>query len=66
MKEAQKAKILRLLKTNPSVTNYQLNRVCLRYSARIHDLRREDYNIVSSRRGGSEWVFALKEPENVS
>ncbi len=44
-KTNQTAKVLRLLKTRRFVTNIELNRLCFRYGARIHELRREGWNI---------------------
>lgn len=58
-KDTQTAKILRLLKTNTTVPNYELNKVCFRYSARIHDLRREGHNIVATHVKDSQWDFSL-------
>lgn len=37
------ARILKLLKKQRSATNRQLNAITFRFSARIHDLRREGY-----------------------
>lgn len=48
-KESQTSKILKLLKEHKVVTNAQLNKVCFRYSARIHELRKDGYIIVASR-----------------
>lgn len=44
-KETHARKILRTLKSNRYVTNIDLNRIAYRYSARIHELRREGWNI---------------------
>ncbi|WP_427007161.1 helix-turn-helix domain-containing protein [Pseudarthrobacter sp. H2] len=59
-KETQTARILKLLKTNGSATNTQLNRICFRFSARIHDLRSEGWDILSVREKDGLWRFVLK------
>lgn len=41
----QKDRILRLLRTHPSVTNADLNQIAFRYSARIEELRNEGHDI---------------------
>ncbi|MDR6794202.1 hypothetical protein J2X12_003469 [Pseudarthrobacter oxydans] len=56
----QTARILKPLKTNGSATNRELNRICFRFSARIHDLRREGWDILSVREKDGLWVFYLK------
>lgn len=56
----QTARILKLLKTNGSATNRELNRICFRYGARIHDLRREGWEITSVREKDGLWRFVLK------
>jgi hypothetical protein len=43
------ARILKLLKTNGSATNRELNRICFRYSARLYELRREKHVILTER-----------------
>lgn len=65
-KETQTKKILGLLKTKKTVTNYELNQICFRYAARIHDLRSEGYRIVSNHVGGSLWTFVYKGHEDDS
>lgn len=55
----QAGRILKLLKSKPSVTNNELNRICMRYSARIKDLRDEGHNIVSTHVKGPLWEFTL-------
>lgn len=47
-KQTQTARILRLLKSNRFVTNADLNKICFRYSARIHELRDEGWEIEKS------------------
>lgn len=59
-KETQCARILKLLKSKGEATNIELSRVCFRYSARIHDLRREGHSIVSVHDKGSRWRFVYK------
>lgn len=44
-KDTHRQKILKLLKENRHVTNIQLNRIAYRYSARIHELREDDFVI---------------------
>ena len=46
---SQTTKILKLLKEKETVTNAELNRVCFRYGARLHELRRDGYIIVTNR-----------------
>jgi hypothetical protein len=62
-KLTQTAKILKLLKKNGEATNYELYKICLRYSARLHDLRQEGNIITSEHVKGSKWRFVLKEEE---
>lgn len=45
IKNNQTARILRLLKDRRFVTNIDLNKICFRYGARLHDLRKEGYQI---------------------
>jgi len=54
LKETQTAHILRLLKQKGELTNYELNRICFRYAARIHELRKEGHRIVTVREEGSK------------
>lgn len=61
MKESQTSKILKLLKEKGNATNIELNKICYRYGARIHELRQEGYNIISVREKGSIWRFYLGE-----
>jgi len=62
-KDTQTAKILRLLKAHGTVTNIELSRICFRYSARIHELRREGHNITSVHDKGSVWRFVYNEDD---
>ena len=44
---SQTGRILKLLKRKGSVTNVELNKVCFRYAARLHELRREGHDILT-------------------
>lgn len=59
-KESQAARILKLLKANGEATNKELNRICFRYAARIHELRKEGHNILAVHEKDSLWRFILK------
>lgn len=59
-KETQTKRILKLLKAKKTVANYELNKICYRYAARIHELRGDGYRIVSNHVGGSLWTFTYK------
>lgn len=63
-KETQTRKILKLLKMKRVVTNYELSKIAFRYSARIMELRKDGYIIVSSHKGGSLWTFTFKGHED--
>ena len=57
---SQTARILKLLqKRKTGVLNTELNEVCFRYGARIHDLRSEGWVIVSQPESRSLWRFTL-------
>lgn len=58
-KTTQTQKILNLLKDNSYVTNIQLNRICYRYSARIHELRNEGYEIEREYEKPGVWRYWL-------
>ncbi len=58
--ETQTGKILRLLKKHGELTNYELNRICFRYGARLQELRREGHIIVSVHDKDSRWRFIYK------
>lgn len=55
------ARILDLLTKRKlmGVYNYELNRICFRYSARIYDLRKEGYSIVSEQIRSGVWRYTL-------
>lgn len=59
-KESQTTKILRLLKTQGTVSNLELNRICYRYGARIHELRNDGYLIVTKRLSNGLFMFVYK------
>ena len=44
-KTNQTSRILRELRDKRFVTNIDLNKICYRYGARIHELRKEGWNI---------------------
>lgn len=56
VKESQYTKILRKLQTEGKVSNFELFKLTPRYSARIHELRNDGYDIVRSRDVGNIWV----------
>jgi Helix-turn-helix domain len=60
----QTEKILDLLRQG-SATNEQLNNIAYRYSARINDLRRKGFNIISEHIGGSKWRFTLNDQDSL-
>lgn len=63
-KENQASRILRLLRSERTVTNKQLNRICFRYGARIFELRREGWNIQKESLGrGLFQYWLVPEPE---
>lgn len=51
------AKVLRLLKEKRAVRNTELNKICFRYGARIHELRHEGHIIVSVSEGSGLWTY---------
>lgn len=59
-KETQTSRILKLLKEKKVVTNAELNNICFRYSARIHELRKDGYIIVTHRLRGGLNSFVYK------
>ena len=63
---SQAEKIIRLLRIRKSkgVTNIELNNgVCFRYGARIHELRKDGYDIRTKHIKGSKWLFWLEPSE---
>lgn len=63
-RETQTKRILKLLKEKHTVTNFELNKICYRYAARIHELRGDGYRIVSSHVGGALWHYVFKGHED--
>jgi hypothetical protein len=59
-KESQTSRVLRLLKAKGSVSNVDLNKICYRYGARIHELREDGYIIITNRLPGGLYVFIYK------
>lgn len=59
-KLSQTARILNLLKANGEATNAQLNKICYRYGARIHELRAEGFDILSVKEKDGLWRFVYK------
>jgi hypothetical protein len=57
MTKSQSQKILDLLKTQGEATNIELNQICFRYAARIHDLRNRGHNITSMAAKGGVWKY---------
>lgn len=55
--QSQTARILRMFKERGELTNRELNLVCYRYGARIHELRREGHKIISLHEKDSLWRF---------
>ncbi|MDQ0825375.1 hypothetical protein QFZ60_001548 [Arthrobacter sp. B2I5] len=54
------ARILKVLKTEGQATNHQLNKICFRYGARIHELRAEGHDILSVKEKDGLWRFVYK------
>lgn len=64
MYQTQIERILKKLRSKKSVKNYELNKICFRYSARIKDLRDKGYEIETVREGLGIFSFSLiKEPK---
>lgn len=53
VKESHSKQILKLLRTNNKVSNFQLFKITPRYSARIHELRNDGWAIESVRDKGN-------------
>ena len=56
----QTARILKLLKSEGQATNRQLNRICFRYGARIHELRIEGHDILTVREKDGLFRFVYR------
>ncbi len=59
MNSKQTLRVLQKLRSKERVSNKELNRVCLRYGARIFDLRKNGYVIKSINNGLGYWSFQL-------
>lgn len=63
----QCGRIIRILKAKGSVTNAELNRMGIfRYSARIKDLRDEEWNITTNHLREGLWEFVWDDYEAAS
>lgn len=60
-KTSQTQRILRELRDKRFVTNIDLNKICYRYSARIHELRNDGWNIQRSYEKPSVYRYWLVE-----
>ena len=56
----QRAKVLEALKDGPK-TSVELNLICYRYSARIHELRKHGHKIIGTPSGGL-FTYELETP----
>lgn len=66
-KLSQTERILRLLRRRGTfgASNRELNTICFRYGARIHELRRDHYVIRTMRDSAGQYRFILEgEPES--
>lgn len=65
----QKQRILHLLTEKDRVSNVELNRICFRYGARIMELRRAGFDIVSERdkvsKRGLWWTRLITPPDEI-
>lgn len=68
IKQSLADRIYELLKRKGKygATNKELNRICLRYSARIHELRQSGLHIVSKAMKSGEYRFYLIGEEGVA
>lgn len=66
-KDTQQKRILRLLKQRPYVTNLDLNDICFRYTARIHELRNDGWNIqwASTDKRGVNKYWLIREADEI-
>lgn len=53
----QTGRILKLLQEKDSVTNVELNRIAFRYSARLHNLRKEGHDILTVQESKGKWRY---------
>lgn len=64
----QTEKILALLKANGRASNYELNEtVCMRYGARIHELRKQGHRIRTEhdKTDDTKWWFVLEQDKEL-
>lgn len=54
-------KVLARLEAGPT-TNLELNDLCFRYGARIHELRRQGYDIRGEAVGDGVFIYTLAQP----
>lgn len=67
LRQTQCQRMLKEFKIKRSLTNVELNNMHIyRYSARIKDLRKDGYRIVSEHIKGSLWRFVYKGHEDDS
>ena len=58
-RSASKDAVLARLRVGP-VLNDELNRICFRYGARLHELKHQDgYAITKTHLGGGRWQYML-------
>lgn len=57
--KGQNRLVLDQLRQGPA-TNFELAAICMRFSARCHDLRKAGFKISSRRIAGAEWLFSLE------
>jgi hypothetical protein len=55
--KSQTAKILRLFKRHTVMSNYELERICHRFGARLYELRQEGHLIVPQHVKGNKWNY---------
>lgn len=60
-RDANRTKILAKLVKSPA-TNHELNRICLRYGARIFELRQAGHAIKTTNLGKGAFLFTLSLP----
>ncbi|MBM4592658.1 hypothetical protein GS454_04720 [Rhodococcus hoagii] len=58
-RDSQQYKVLSALIAKGTVTNVELSKICLRYSARIKDLRDQGFIIETEHVKGPVWSFTL-------
>jgi hypothetical protein len=53
----QKEKILHQFRLRHRMDSNELNKICFRYSARIHELKKDGYNIKREPIGDGLWMY---------